>query len=133
MSITAVVVDTSYLLELYRVPDYCDPGAAERVAAKFAEGVELEYRFFVPFGVLYETANHITDVRDGGRRRELAAKFATAVESSAADGVPWIITPSDDPGILLRLEQLLALVDEYAQRMAAQSMRVRFEAAPQHG
>jgi hypothetical protein len=66
MSVTALVVDTSYLLELLKVPGRFDPAFSERVKQKFREAVAAGHRLYVPFPVIFELANHIALVRDGG-------------------------------------------------------------------
>ena len=51
-------------------------------------------RFHVPAGCLYKFCDHISDVPDGNRRRRLAHRIATDVESSIEHARPWLISPS---------------------------------------
>lgn len=121
MSVTALVIDTSYLLELYHVPDLSDPAFARRVKQRFGEAVKAGHRLYVPFPVVFEVANHIAHVRDGGARKKLADLLADTVRSSVEEATPWIITPAAED-ILYDLSELLRLCDVYAQELAIQGI-----------
>jgi predicted nucleic acid-binding protein len=121
MSMTALLVDTSYLLELLKVPDRFDPEFAQRVKARFSGAVKAGHRLYVPFPVVFEVANHIAGVRDGGSRKRLAELLAKTVRSSVEFANPWIITPASED-ILYDLSELLRLCDVYAREMAVQSI-----------
>lgn len=86
------VVDTSYLLELYSVPDFSDPAFSTRLRKRMAGLAGA--RFHVPAGCLYKFCDHISDVADGNRRHRLAQQIAADVESSIERARPWLITPS---------------------------------------
>jgi len=113
MSITALVVDTSYLLELYRVPGKHEPAFSERVRERFRGAIDASHRLFVPFAVVFEVANHIARVRDWPSRRGLAEQLARVVRASVEEGTPWVMTPANED-ILTALTALLALLDRYA-------------------
>ncbi|PTL79728.1 hypothetical protein [Vitiosangium sp. GDMCC 1.1324] len=121
MSTTALLVDTSYLLELFKVPDRFDPDFAERVKKRFGVAVKAGHRLYVPFPVVFEVANHIAGVRDGGSRKKLAELLANTVRSCVESANPWIITPASED-ILYDLSELLRLCDVYAREMAVQSI-----------
>lgn len=121
MSMTALLVDTSYLLELLKVPDRFDPEFAERVKARFSGAVKAGHRLYVPFPIVFEVANHIAGVRDGGSRKKLAEFLARTVRSCVESSTPWIITPASED-ILYDLSELLRLCDVYAREMAVQSI-----------
>lgn len=79
-----LVIDTSYLLELFKVPGCSEPRAVTEVRRRYAEAVERGAGFVVPLPCLFELGNHIADVRQGQARhrlaRELAAKVIAAIE-----------------------------------------------------
>jgi len=121
MSVTALVIDTSYLTELFRVPDKFDPARAGQVKERFREAISVGHRLYVPFAVVFELANHIAHARDGGSRKQLAEKLASTVRISVETSNPWVIIP-DAKHILYDLSELLRLCDVYAQEMASQSI-----------
>lgn len=108
-----LVVDTSYWLEWYGVPDFCDPVHMRQVRAKFAALKDVPgSRLFVPLPVVFEVANHIAD--SSGDRHRLAEQFKEhvlrALGSSA--GVPFKVSPGVDPASLREL--LAAFAGEFA-------------------
>ena len=112
--LTILVIDTSYLLELYRVPDYFDPAAHDAIKAKFAEAITAKSRLYVPFPAIFEVANHIVDGRDGTARKALAARFVGDIVRSFEKGTPYTVTPAIDE------EKLKALLLVFAKEFAPQ-------------
>jgi hypothetical protein len=121
MSVTALIVDTSYLLELLKVPDRFELAFSELVKQRFHEAINAGHRLYVPFPVVFELANHIALVRDGGARKRLADWLAKTVRSCIESATPWIITPASED-ILYDLSELLRLCDVYAQELAVQGI-----------
>lgn len=115
-TIRIYVVDTSYLLELYRVDGCSQDDAHAKVLQKFRESIETG-QFFVPVAVLFELANHIADIPDSQRRRDLAAKLRTDIESSISEQTPWVVTHATDAQ---SLEDLLSALNESAARFAGE-------------
>lgn len=113
-TIRIYVVDTSYLLELYRVDGCCHEDAYSSVAQKFMENIDTG-RFFVPIAVLFELANHIADIHDSQRRRSLADKLRVNIKSSISEQAPWVITHATDAQ---GLDDLLCALNESAARFA---------------
>ena len=106
-----VILDTSWLLELYRVRDYQatrTAGVIEVTGDVVGDGGEL----LVTVPVLFEVANHITHVRDGTSRRALSAKFRDDIKSSLGRGSPWTIVATEKD-ILLRAEDIIRLADRF--------------------
>ena len=108
----AAILDTSWLLELYRVPGYFDKSRTDGVRAETAEVAEAGYELFVTVPVLFETASHITHVRDGGRRRTLGKRLLEDITGSIDRERPWTIAPIHSD-ILLRSEDLIRLADRF--------------------
>ncbi len=75
-----VLVDTSVLCELLRVPKLCnDPTAHEETLRRYAEeGATL----LLPMATLIETGNHIAQNGDPPQRRRIAESFAGLVKSA---------------------------------------------------
>ncbi len=48
MNVVIYVIDTSYLLEIYECPGFCNPKAAQKIHELFAEAIKARARFFVP-------------------------------------------------------------------------------------
>ncbi|MBN1210484.1 MAG: hypothetical protein JXB05_36865 [Myxococcaceae bacterium] len=94
MSLTALVIDTSYLCELLKVPGRFNPAFSEAVKQRFSESVAAGHRLYVPFPVVFELANHIALVSDGSERKRQADRLAATVRSCIEDATPWIITPT---------------------------------------
>ena len=88
------VVETSYLCELYKVPMFSNQEFSARLREKWDRERKKGAGFRVPVGCVYQLCDHIADVPDGSRRRELAVRVATDVESSVASAIPWLIVPS---------------------------------------
>jgi predicted nucleic acid-binding protein len=121
MSTTVLVIDTSYLLELLKVPELFDPSFSEEVKKRFSRSVTAGHRLYVPFTIVFELANHIALVRDGGARKRLANFLAATVRSCIEETTPWIITPAAKD-ILYDLSELVRLCDLYAEELAIQGI-----------
>ena len=108
----AAILDTSWLLELYRVPGYFKESRTSLVRTKTADFVEAGGELFVTVPVLFELASHITHVSDGNRRRTLAEGLRNDIHGSVDHDSPWTIaTVSVD--ILLRSRDVLALAESF--------------------
>ena len=108
------VIDTSYLMEIYRVPGGSDARSGRVVKRRFGEAIRGQARLFVPVGCVFELCNHVAGVRDGRSRRELAAKIAADVTTAIGQSVPWSITPAGSHDDLLR--QVSRFADTYASQ-----------------
>ena len=108
----AAILDTSWLLELYRVPRYFKDSRTAAVRNETAEFVESGGELFVTVPVLFEVASHITHVRDGHHRRALAARLRDDISSSIDRDTPWsIATVGSD--ILLRSQDVVQLAERF--------------------
>lgn len=108
--ITAVfVLDTSYLLELFRVPGHSNDAAVTEIRNRYGKAIKNNSRLYVPLPCIFELANHIADVNDGHSRRELGNKFFETIKSCVKENIPWIITPSCDMEILTQLCEVFAV------------------------
>ena len=108
------ILDTSWLLELYRVPGYCKGSRFPRVQKKTGDIINARGELLVTVPVLFEVANHVTHVRDGRRRRLLNERFRDDVRQSIDGLGPWTIIATGKD-VLLRSEDLIRLADQFLQ------------------
>lgn len=97
------VIDTSYLLELFRVPKCSEDAAVAEVRKRHKEAIENDSRLYVPIPCIFELGNHVAGISDGHFRKELAYRISETIDSSVAWRNPWNITPSTGTGELPRL------------------------------
>lgn len=95
------IIDTSYLLELFKVPGKFNEASAVTIKEKFKVAAENKARFVVPFPCIFELANHIAHVTDGGQRGTLSGILYQTVKKSLDNGDPWIIPPQKEQNELL--------------------------------
>ena len=108
------ILDTSWLLEFYRVPGYFEGSRTPQVRQQARELDKAEYKLFVTVPVLFEVANHITHVRDGHRRRALSKGLLENITSSFDENAPWtVVTVGRE--ILLRSEDVIRLADRFLE------------------
>ena len=110
----AAILDTSWLLELYRVPGYFQESRTLLVHSETGAFVEAGAELLVTVPVLFEVASHITHVRDGGRRRALAERLRNDIRSSLRRETPWTIAAVGSD-ILLRSEDVLKLAEKFLE------------------
>ncbi|SRR6266571_2483967 len=103
-----LVLDTSYLDELFRVPGYFDEAAAQEIIDRCAAAIEQGDRLYVPVPVIYELGNHVATIHDGGRRIALATKLTDTIAQSLANTSPWIITPFSDAQTVIGYQKALS-------------------------
>lgn len=108
MTVTVFVLDTSYLLELFRVPGFSNNNAVTEIRNRYEEAIKNNCRLFVTLPCIFELANHIADVKDGKKRLELGSSFFETIESSVKGNIPWIIIPSCDMEIFTQLCRVFA-------------------------
>lgn len=113
----ALVVDTSYLLELYKVPGFCDEKHTKPVRSRFAQSIKKHHSLFVPFPIIFEMANHIAHVKNSVERRRLARSFVQDVKESIESASPWTITSVAGDQFLLQLNELLWLCEKYRDNL----------------
>ena len=111
---SVAILDTSWLLELYRVPGYFEESRTHRVRNETAEVIGAGCELFVTVSVLFEVASHITHVRNGRRRRALSGKLLKDITSSHDRESPWTLV-SGDRDVLLRSEDIIRLAQRFLQ------------------
>ncbi|HIE02028.1 MAG TPA: hypothetical protein EYP59_17380 [Thiotrichaceae bacterium] len=91
LSGTILVIDTSYLLELFGVPGYSDDKAIREIRKRHEKAIKDKALLFVPLPCLFELGNHIADVRDETRRQSLANLLVQTIQTSIEKSTPWTI------------------------------------------
>lgn len=116
MSPTVLVIDTSYLLELYKVPTAFTPAAHQEVRARFARAIKNKSPRYVPFPVIFEVANHIAHGPEGRARVELGRRFVADVLQSFERAETFVVTPALDT------ENLKALLRVFSGEMVQEGI-----------
>jgi hypothetical protein len=114
MSTNIYVVDTSYLLELFKVPKCSTESSFDKIQQKFEKAAEKKDILFVPSPCLFELGNHIAKVNDVGTRRNLQDKFRDTIQKALNDPGPFTILFMNDKDAEKRfLELCLEFVEKY--------------------
>ena len=106
-----IIVDTSVLLNVLNVPG-CNQNR-DAVLARFSQLLDEGANLLLPLGAVFETGNHIADVRDGRQRRRYAAAFTDQVRRALNGEAPWTLAPLPDAD---QLENLLDRFPDNAMR-----------------
>ena len=107
-----VILDTSWLLELYRVPGYFEDSRTLPVRTETATLINAHYELFVTVPVLFEVASHINHVRDGRLRRSLGERLLGDITSSIGRDSPWTIATVGQE-ILFRSQDVIRLAQRF--------------------
>lgn len=113
------VVDTSYLLELFKVPSFYDQNSRSEIVARFERAAQEGFMLFVPLPCIFELADHINDVDDGSVRKRLAQNLHQTIKKSLEKRSPWIITPSVTENLLKTFAESCR---DFAERYASQGI-----------
>ena len=108
------VLDTSWLLELYKVPGHYSESRTAEVLAETNSVVENGCMLWVTVPALFEVANHISRVGDASVRRRLVKRLHKDLKDSDAKEVPWTIH-TVDKGIVFRSADIVSLADRFQQ------------------
>jgi hypothetical protein len=130
--IRAYVLDTSYLVEIYRVPGHSKRENFRAIETRLRQAIEAGARLYAPFPAIFELANHIAHVADGRRRISLAKQLSGDIRDSAQEGIPWIIVPWPDENVLLEISGLLEWIEDFEIEYAAQKLGLTDLAVTKH-
>ena len=110
--IGVAILDTSWLLELYRVSGYFRKSRTECVRTQTDELIGVGCELFVTVPVLFEVASHITHVQRGRRalREKLRDDIATSIERES----PWTVATVGQ-NILLRSQDVIRLAERFLE------------------
>ena len=110
------VIDTSWLVELLRVPGKFDEQKSNQVRTDFQEMIDNGATFILPIAVLLETGNHIAQIPDGSHRRDWANRLWDIVKDSRTKSELFTIEPA------VNLPELDADIELFATEYAIQSV-----------
>ncbi len=82
-----VIVDTSVFLNVLNVPNFNQDRRA--VLQAFRNHLEDGAIMLLPMAAIFETGNHIAQLRDGGNRRRFARKYVDLVREALNGTAPW--------------------------------------------
>ena len=122
--ITYVVIDTGYLVELFKIPKHFTEENAKEVKHRLELAIKDKYRLYIPTPVVFELANHITHVNDGNIRQELVNKFSKIINECLDDKVTLFnIVPFDNSAVVKELSNNLKdFVQQFADDFARQGL-----------
>ncbi len=124
VTVRLVVVDTSYLLELFRVPNNSDATAFHPVFQRFENADGVNVQLYVPLSVLFELGNHIADVKDGGKRYRLVGELVEAVQVWLSGESQFTIVSSMDDA---------RTVEDFCAALSAMTAKFASLAPDKHG
>lgn len=107
------ILDTSWLLEFYRVPGHSRKDRHTEVTAQARDDSRDDVFLTTP--VIFEFANHLVHVKDGNRRRQLIERYCTHLTASLNDDGPWTVVADPGEGILLRAKTLIELAERFVR------------------
>ena len=110
------IVDTSYLCELFALPNCSDSVAIDKVRTKFEQAIIDKSSIYVPIPCIFELANHISGISNGHKRREKAIKLYETIKLCVDEGNPWILTPS------IETKKLLPFYEKFANNFVQQKI-----------
>jgi predicted nucleic acid-binding protein len=124
LMITHIVVDTSYWLELFKVPGHFKASNHNEIKLYFKTAIQNKYRLYIPIPVLFELANHIAHINNGGQRRNLASQFSKTVKKGITIEEPSLnIIPSMAFTVANELSQKLEdFVDRFELEFVQQGL-----------
>jgi hypothetical protein len=110
------ILDTSWLVEFYKLPDHHEVNRSKSVLAEFKSATQLGASFILPLAVVFEYCNHIAQIKNGTLRIKFATQFANDVRSSRNNVIPYLIMPAAD------LPEIDVDLDLFASTYAAQGI-----------
>lgn len=117
------VLDTGYLDELWKVEGKFTETKHLVIKACFQRAIDMRADFLVPVAVIFELANHIAQVKNKVRRRELADQFKKTVLQCLEDDIPWRIVPDETGQLFSNLNDALrSSVERFAAEFSEQKI-----------
>lgn len=120
MSVRIFVVDTSYLLELYRVGKDFKEDAHFAIKNKFEIENKSNSHFYFPIPVLFEFANHIADA---GNRNQVISYLNDLIKMCLDDDIPYFITPcSNAESVKEFIQDLSKIINRFSAEFVQQRL-----------
>lgn len=109
-----IILDTSFLLELFEVPMDSNLDMSQEAINLMTEAIEGGYDIYVPLPVIYELANHIVDVKNSKIRNTLAERLKGTVIQAWNEKNPFTIIPCESSELIIsELTNLPAICEKY--------------------
>jgi hypothetical protein len=89
-----VLLDTTVYLNVLEVPAHNQD--RDQILADFTDCIEQNDHFLLPLAAVWETGNHIADLRDGQTRRTYAQRLIIDVKRAFVGEVPYRATHFPD-------------------------------------
>lgn len=86
-----VIVDTSVFLNVLDVPAFNQN--RDEILDQFERLLGAGNSLLLPMAAVFETGDHITDLRDGRLRRQYAERFRAQVHKALNGEAPWTLIP----------------------------------------
>lgn len=95
-----VLIDTTVFLNLLEIPHRCQN--KDEIKEQFAKYPSDSNRFILPFSTIWETGNHIAQIKDGKEVRKKYANFFCVLVKKAMNGeAPFrVIDPPKNEDVL---------------------------------
>lgn len=113
-----ILLDTSFMLELLSVPYDSVEHKHQEAKELFSLAIENSYDVYCTLGVLYETANHIVDIKNVEVQRKISVTFKDMVVLAWNENVPFTIIPNANSADLLsQFSTLPELCQKYSESL----------------
>lgn len=120
MSNRIFVVDTSYLLELFKIGGDWEEQAHQIIKQKFDDEQQAGSQFYFPIPVLFELANHIADASN---RQQVIKSFMGLIDNCLDDDIPYFITPcSNADSIKEFIQDLCLIINRFSDEFVSQKL-----------
>ena len=106
-----VIVDASVLLNILNVHQFNQDRSA--VVAQLDEFMNAEAHLLLPLTAIFQTGDHIADLRDGRQRRRYAKRLRETVRNALSDKAPWDLAPLPD---MRSLGEWMEIFPDHASR-----------------
>lgn len=93
-----VIVDASVLLNILNVDKFNQN--KDEVERQLMEFMTAEANFLLPLTAIFQTGDHIADLRDGRQRRRYAERLRETMRNALSDQAPWDLAPLPDTRLL---------------------------------
>jgi len=114
------VVDTSYLLELFKIGKDWEEIAHHAIMAKFDTEQLNNSQFYFPIPVLFELANHIADAHN---KQQAIKSFKDLIDNFLDEDMPFFITPcSNAESIKDFIQDLYLTITRFNNEFATQQL-----------
>lgn len=113
------VVDTSYLVEYYKVDGHYKENSHQQIWQRFDLAIKNQNTLYIPVPIIFELANHIAHIKDGNNRQQLAERFVSDIQNSLTKDSPFNLVPCQD---FQSIEELAKNLVEFSNCYAKQGL-----------